>query len=211
MDKKERYLALSKEIIAGKNPERRILTPEDARVFNFIKGIRAINRQEFKNEEPQFFETLFALYKATDIPLLRIETTNLLFKKHRNNKVYIPCMLIVCKKLKNKDYTKDPLFWEMFLDGFTLGASTKMEDVQPILNEFVKFAQILLTQRQLHEYKPLFRTILYLNESDVRSSLHFAEQKKRIETLKLFKKYTTHSEVVNHCYSLFHRYDSTLN
>jgi hypothetical protein len=51
MDNKDLLLALSEEIISGKNPENRKLALEKARVFNFIKGIRAINRQEFKNEK----------------------------------------------------------------------------------------------------------------------------------------------------------------
>ena len=46
MDKKERYLALSKEIISGKNPENRKIAPEETYVLNFIKGVRSINRQD---------------------------------------------------------------------------------------------------------------------------------------------------------------------
>jgi hypothetical protein len=46
MDKKERYLALSEEIISGKNPANRKIAPEETCVLNFINRIRSINRQD---------------------------------------------------------------------------------------------------------------------------------------------------------------------
>jgi hypothetical protein len=204
MEKKKIYLELSEEIIYDKNPENRKLSDDEIRVLNYINSLRALNRQDLKLQEREFFITLHNLYKESNIPLLTVETSNLLYKKFNRNKDYISCMLFVSKKLKNKSYIQEKFFWEMFISSFSLMHIPNHKTVQLVLNVFVKFAKLFFNQNNYKEYKQSFNYILNVERYPTTLSKSInAEVEARFEILNLLKKNNAETEVIQHCFFLF--------
>lgn len=171
MTTKELFLQLTDEMLSGQNPNRRFVSNEEMRVLNYINGIRALNKQESKLNEKEFFLALHSLYKNTEIPLLKFSTSTVLFKKFNQNKAFFDYLYVVAKELKNKKITQNQLFWELFIESLVLGNHNEIKLLKPRVEVFVKFANTILNPSNFDQFEIAFKFILNHREENINKAL----------------------------------------
>jgi hypothetical protein len=149
MNAKQIFLKLTNEIISGKNPNRIPLSVEETRVLNYINGIRALNKLESKLNESEFFLSLSLLYKNTEIPLLKLSTSTLLFKKFNRNKAFFDYLTYTAIELKKLQFIKEVAFWEMFIESLVLGNHIEIKFLKTKIDVFIKFAKLVFTKQDV--------------------------------------------------------------
>lgn len=171
MTTKELFLQLTDEMLSGQNPNRRVVSTKEMRVLNYINGIRALNKQESKLNEKEFFLALHSLYKNTEIPLLKFSTSTVLFKKFNQNKAFFDYLYVVAKELKDKKITQNQLFWELFIESLVLGNHNEIKLLKPRVEVFVKFANTILDPSNFDQFEIAFKFILNHREENINKAL----------------------------------------
>jgi hypothetical protein len=171
MTTKELFIQLTDEMLSGQNPNRRVVSKEDMRVLNYINGIRALNKQESKLNEKEFFLALHSLYKNTVIPLLKFSTSTLLFKKFNQNRAFFDYLNVVANELENNVITQNQLFWELFIESLVLGNHNEIKLLKPRVEVFVKFAKTIFDVSNLDQFGITFKFILNHCDYNIYKSL----------------------------------------
>jgi hypothetical protein len=171
MHLKKLFLEIHSEINAGGNPNRRVLSTEETRIFNYRSGISSAIKQENRGKEHRFFELLFNLYSQTNFPLLSLPSTLLLFRKFNTNERVFDCLIFTINELGEKSFLNDPKFWEHFIHFIVLNGRDEFKSKKSHLVAFTKIAKLLFTNSNYENYNILFGFLLNHSKQMVSMSL----------------------------------------
>ena len=173
MESKQLFIQLAGEIISGKNPNRRPLSADEMRVTNYIDAIRALNKQESKLNETAFFQALYTLYENTQIPLLTVSTSTLLFKKFNWNQNIFQDLTFTTEALKNNKITQNQNFWARFIEALILGNPRQRKFDETRVRVFIKYVQLFFDTNNFNHFEHSYKYFLSHQVENINKAIQY--------------------------------------
>ena len=170
---KQIFLSLNEVLLLNGPNYQLSLANTEERILNYRNGIRAAIKQRTRASEIPFFEQLQSFYKSTEIPLLKAETSIILFEKFNRSSLIFKCLLYLHNQIKNKQLRESSVFCGQAIQHIAIHHNVAFQHHKQKLDVFIRICKRVINPSNVEQSSLLFKFMLNQSEYAIKDCLSY--------------------------------------